>query len=65
MNSDTHVYCTECANFKVTYLSDTDGEPFCIYEKLCDFWNFEDSKPFKERPYYVKNTNTEQNADSM
>ena len=54
MNPDTHVYCTHCKNFKVTYTNDV--EPFCLNEKVCDFWNFEDSKPFKERPYYQEGT---------
>lgn len=55
MDLDTHVYCTKCANFKISYLNDIDGEPFCIYEKVCNFWNFEDSKLLRERPYYIEN----------
>ena len=45
---DTHVYCTECAWLIYT----DDGIPACKYEKECDIWDPEDSKPLLDRPYY-------------
>lgn len=48
MDENTHVYCTECANFD---LSDSDC-PECEFEDKCYFWNWEDSTPFSMRPKY-------------
>lgn len=48
MNPDTHVYCTNCFNFRL----DDEELPYCCFENKCDINDCEDSKPFKERPYY-------------
>jgi len=45
---NTHVYCTDCKWFRL----DDGKKPYCVYEDICDIWNCEDSKPFRERPYY-------------
>ena len=52
MNPDKHVYCTNCKHFPMN----TNGEcksncPNC-YCFGCDCQNWEDSKPFSERPRY-------------
>ena len=44
------VYCTDCINFRTC-----DEElPCCMYENKCDINDCEDSRPFKDRPYYKK-----------
>lgn len=49
MNLDTHVYCTNCKHLRL----DDEEIPYCQFEeKECDIWDFNDSKPFKERPMY-------------
>lgn len=48
INLNTYVYCTYCDSFNI---KDIDN-PFCQYQNDCDFWSFEDSKPFQERPHY-------------
>lgn len=50
MNPNTHVYCTNCFNFRL----DNEELPYCYFENKCDINDFEDSRPFKERPYYEK-----------
>lgn len=47
MQKNTHVYCTNCLWFKI--INET---PECKYSSECDFWDFEDSRPFSERPRY-------------
>lgn len=54
INSDTHVYCTDCkylAILKDDFL-DNGQAGICPFEVDCDISNFEDSKPFSERPMY-------------
>lgn len=48
MNQDTHVYCTHCKHL----LYCDENLPYCPWSNECDNWNFEDSKPFSERPHY-------------
>ena len=50
INKKTHVYCTNCKHLKLI-----EGPEFsvsCRFEAKCDIWDFDDSKPLKERPYY-------------
>lgn len=47
-NLDTHVYCTDCVNFRLC----DEGLPYCMYENKCNINGCEDSKPLNERPYY-------------
>ena len=44
---DTHVYCTHCKHFRFC-----DEFPYCQFGDKCDNWNFEESKPYQERPKY-------------
>lgn len=48
---DEHVYCTNCEHFAVTTV-DENGVPSCINADICDMCDFEDSKPYRERPMY-------------
>lgn len=48
MNENKHVYCTNCFYFRL----DDEELPYCVYEDKCNINNCEDSRPFKERPYY-------------
>jgi hypothetical protein len=51
MNDDTHVYCTDCTNFRLC-----DEEiPYCVFEDKCDINDCEDSKAFIYRPYFNAN----------
>ena len=52
MEKETHVYCTECANFK---LEEDNNGAFIIPNicKDCWFWDFEDSRPFEIRKNYI------------
>lgn len=43
-----HVYCTCCRHFNVTQ----EEGPDCNHKDICDLYDSEDSKPYKERPYY-------------
>lgn len=50
VNKKTHVYCTNCKHLKLI-----EGPEFsvsCRFESKCDIWDFDDSKPLKERPHY-------------
>lgn len=49
-NPEDYVYCTHCQHFRI----DKDETPQCIYESLCYLLDPEDSRPFKERLYYVE-----------
>lgn len=51
MDLNEHVYCTLCQNFGC---KTEDGEYilFCPHSDDCDFYDTEDSKPFKDRPFY-------------
>lgn len=52
MDKDTYVYCTKCKWFRLFEIDNDDFIPCCINEEMCNLWNCEDSKPFKERPHY-------------
>lgn len=53
MNSDTHVYCTNCKHFVLTEDKINGGYVgSCPNELKCNILNFEDSTPLKERPLY-------------
>jgi hypothetical protein len=53
-----HVYCTDCIHFKIEGKHiDGIGIPTCDYEDECDITDCEDSRPFRERPYYEENIN--------
>ena len=58
VNKNIHVYCTNCAEFRL----DDEGIPYCPYEDKCDIWDCEDSKPLKQRPYYVENPKNKPNC---
>lgn len=49
---DTHVYCTDCRNFRL----DDEEIPYCARpnNKKCNGYDMEDSMPFSERPQYEK-----------
>lgn len=58
-DKDKHVYCTNCKNVQwilnciekhkdINTPLNCNG---CVCDN-CDCWNFEDSRPFKERPFY-------------
>lgn len=51
-----YVYCTHRKYFCVDNL-DEDGVPMptCIYSDKCGFHDWEDSRPFRERPYFKEN----------
>ena len=50
LSPDTYVYCTDCLYFRL----DDEGLPYCYNENKCDINDFEDSKPFKNRPCYIE-----------
>ena len=57
IDPNKHVYCSRCAHFEVIEDIDEDDEmyilrPQCQYMDKCDIWDCEDSKPFKDRPFY-------------
>lgn len=43
-----YVYCINCANFRLC----DEGLPYCIFEGKCNINGCDDSKSFKERPFY-------------
>lgn len=45
---DAHVYCTECKHFSM----DNDCNAHCPFEDKCDIWDFEDSRAYRDRPYW-------------
>ena len=45
---DTYVYCTYCKHFRL----DDEEIPYCPWEDRCDINNYEDSRPYGERPFY-------------
>lgn len=62
MDNNTYVYCTDCVNYKYT-------NDYCMMENCCNQENnyckdcpcegcncldTEDSRPFSERPNYIK-----------
>lgn len=53
INEDTHVYCTKCKHGTVLlcdyHFKNPISKPCCD----CDPYDPEDSRPFKERPYYI------------
>ena len=49
MKEYEHVYCTKCKNL----IFNGEELPYCPYHKKCDNWDFEDSRPFKDRPMYI------------
>ena len=52
MNENKHVYCTRCKHFRIIEKEKGDFYPECEHIDKCDIWDCEDSKPFKDRPYY-------------
>ena len=48
LTPDTHVYCTHCKHLRFC----DEDLPYCPFQDECDNWNFEDSKPYRERPKY-------------
>ena len=53
MNSNTHVYCTNCKYFKLAEDKIYGGYVgVCPKELDCNIFDCEDSVPFKERPMY-------------
>jgi hypothetical protein len=48
--NEEHVYCTDCKNF----ILDCDFKCDNCLCKGCDCLDFEDSRPFKNRPKYIK-----------
>ncbi|WP_275372464.1 hypothetical protein [Clostridium tertium] len=56
MDMNTHVYCTDCANWNKLYnslMSENNNDIPGICEK-CSPCNPEDSTPLKERPNYIE-----------
>lgn len=56
MDMNTHVYCTDCANWNKLYnslMSENNNDIPGICEK-CSPYNPEDSTPLKERPNYIE-----------
>lgn len=60
IDPNKHVYCSRCAHFEVIDAIDKEGAyspmPKCEHSDECDIWDCEDSKPFKDRPFYKENT---------
>jgi hypothetical protein len=52
IRNNTHVYCTKCNNFELNEIGEDDYTPDCKYKDKCDLQDCEDSRPFKDRPYY-------------
>lgn len=62
MDENAYVYCTQCKRFNIIKNSQTDEyTPVCLYESKCCLEDCEDSKPFKERPMYLKRENNLEN----
>lgn len=49
---DQHVYCTACQNYGCTLMDNDEYELHCKHKDECDFYDPEDSKPLRERPFY-------------
>lgn len=65
MNLNERVYCTNCQSYCSVWKSEDDVETSCKHELECDFSDSEDSKAFKDRPFYKSEfwvTNKEENA---
>lgn len=48
-NQNKHVYCTNCQHFSICR-----DLPSCKYHSICDLFDYEDSKPLKQRPMYLE-----------
>lgn len=51
---EKQVYCTNCKHLKLEEIHKSKGDYIvsCPYEKECEIFDVDDSRPLSERPYY-------------
>jgi hypothetical protein len=53
IDKDTHVYCAKCVHGEILFKGIYNDDCLITPCYFCDGFDPENSKPFKERPYYV------------
>jgi hypothetical protein len=62
MDADTHVYCTKCKHLEIPDDDYDEMNVGCKHEHECNLWDFEDSMPFSNRPYYEEKFTAQERA---